>query len=202
MARRNFWTKLRLYNAYYRRTGFYSFAVKNVLKVVGVILALVLALYVIDRYVIDVNATFEHLTQTLHPVYVYMLFFISETFFGLIPPDIFIAWGSSFEAQWLVLTFLAVISYGGGIAGYFLGHWSRKIPSLNRWLEKKFSKYSQHIRKWGGLVIIVAALFPLPFSTICILAGMVRYPFVPLLLFGLTRFARFYLYALAIFKVI
>jgi membrane protein DedA with SNARE-associated domain len=55
------------------------------------------------------------------------------------------------------------------------------------------------IEKWGGLVIIMAALFPLPFAMISTIAGIVKYPFKTYLLYGLTRYIRFYLYAIVIF---
>ena len=40
------------------------------------------------------------------------------------------------------------------------------------------------------------------YSTTVIAAGMIKYPFVSYLLFGLLRFVRFYLYALAIFSLV
>lgn len=193
---------LSLYHYYFKKSGFYKFAIKNALKVVAAIVVLVIGLYLLDVYVLDVTGTFEHLTQTLKPVYVYLLFLTSETLFGLIPPDIFIAWANQFDSPWLTLTLLAFISYLGGVIGYGLGRSVRLISTINNSLTIRFSRHMKSIKAWGGFVIIFAALFPLPFSTICITAGMMRYPFVPLLVFGLTRFLRFYIYALAIFRVI
>mgnify|MGYP001324587431 CR=1 FL=1 len=193
---------MKLLNAYYRRSGLYTFALRNILKVTGIVLLLLVGLYFLDKYVFDINGAFRNITEKLPAVYVYLVFFTSETLFGLVPPDIFIAWANSFQQPWLILTFLSVLSYLGGVTAYKLGYWFRKIPRINNYLERRFGKYKKQVKKWGGIVIIIAALFPLPFSTICIMAGTMRYPFIKLILFGLTRFLRFFLYALAIFKVI
>ena len=60
----------------------------------------------------------------------------------------------------------------------------------------------KNTRKWGGVLILVGALLPLPFSIACIAAGMIKYPFKNVVFFGLFRFVRFAIYAWAIFKVV
>ena len=63
-------------------------------------------------------------------------------------------------------------------------------------------KYLKMIRKWGGFLIVVGALLPIPFSITSITAGLIQYKFRNFLLFGLLRFVRFYLYAVVIFNVL
>ena len=63
-------------------------------------------------------------------------------------------------------------------------------------------KHLKNSKKWGGILIIVGALLPLPFSISCMAAGMIKYPFKSVILFGLFRFVRFALYGLAIFQVV
>ena len=70
------------------------------------------------------------------------------------------------------------------------------------WIKKKFIKHFELIRKWGGVLIIFAALFPLPFSAVCIVAGSVRFPLPAFFTLGLFRFIRFFGYALVLFKVV
>ena len=62
-------------------------------------------------------------------------------------------------------------------------------------------RHMNMIRKWGGFLIVVGALLPIPFSMTSIAAGLIQYRFKNYLLFGLLRFVRFYLYALVIFNV-
>ncbi len=64
------------------------------------------------------------------------------------------------------------------------------------------SKHLKNTKKWGGFLIVVGALLPVPFSITCLAAGMIKYPLKGVLTFGLLRFVRFTIYALAIFKVV
>ena len=70
------------------------------------------------------------------------------------------------------------------------------------YVEAKMEKYLKMIRKWGGFLIVVGALLPIPFSITSITAGLIQYKFRNFLLFGLLRFVRFYLYAVVIFNVL
>ncbi len=120
---------------------------------------------------------------------------------GLIPPDIFIVWAKAryADSTYLVITGLATISYLGGITAYYLGILTGKFKRIENYIKRRYGKHFDLITKWGGLVVIMAALFPLPFAMISTIAGMVRYPFKRFLLYGLTRYIRFYLYAIVIF---
>jgi membrane protein YqaA with SNARE-associated domain len=100
------------------------------------------------------------------------------------------------------LTILALLSYFGGIVSYFIGKSISKLPSVHSYMEVKMKKQLKMIRKWGGFLIVVGALLPIPFSITSIAAGIINYKFRSYLLFGLFRFVRFYLYALVIFNVI
>ena len=144
----------------------------------------------------------QTITETLSRVGVLTTFFISETFLGLIPPEIFIAWTKKTAEPVLNLTILATLSYIGGLLSYFMGKMALKINSVKQYLEVKMAKNLKNTRKWGGFLILVGALLPLPFSIACLAAGMIKYPFKNVVFFGLFRFARFAIYAWAIFKVV
>ena len=76
------------------------------------------------------------------------------------------------------------------------------IPTVHDALENKMSKHIKNTEKWGGFLIVVGALLPIPFSMTSIAAGIINYSFRLYLLFGLLRFVRFYGYALVIFKIV
>ena len=103
------------------------------------------------------------------------------------------------ESPSFYLSILAFLSYLGGIVSFFLGRSIAKMPAVYNYLEVKMKKHLKNIRKWGGFLIVVGALLPIPFSMTSIAAGIIDYKFKDYLLFGLLRFARFYLYAIVIF---
>ncbi len=62
----------------------------------------------------------------------------------------------------------------GGITSYAIGLLLHKIPFIKRYTAKAEVKWGAYIRKYGTLFVIIAGLFPLPFSTICVLAGALK----------------------------
>ncbi|WP_299054038.1 VTT domain-containing protein [uncultured Polaribacter sp.] len=191
----------RLHN-YYGRTGFYLFVWESVKKAFLPILIAVIALFLFNKYVYDINTGLETITETFSRIGVLTTFFISETLLGLVPPEIFIAWTKKTDSPILNLTILATLSYIGGLLTYFIGKTALKIKVIKEYLEVKMADNLKNTRKWGGFLILVGALLPLPFSIACLAAGMIKYPFRNVVFFGLFRFARFAAYAWAIFQVV
>ena len=76
------------------------------------------------------------------------------------------------------------------------------IDAVNNYLEQKMSKHLKNTSKWGGFLIIVGALLPLPFAITCMAAGMIKYPLKGVVLFGLFRFLRFAIYGYIISGII
>ena len=195
-------SKLRLLHQYYSYTGFYSFVKTSLVKALLPISIFIIALWLINKFFIDFNDLFTSITSTFKPLIVLAVFFASESLLGLIPPEIFIAWAGKTEMPVFFLTMLAVLSYVGGIISFFIGKAISNMPSVYNYLEVKMDKHVKMIRKWGGFLIVVGALLPIPFSITSIAAGLIHYKFKNYLLFGLFRFVRFYLYALVIFNVL
>lgn len=203
--KKDFSRKMKQYDAYYRRTGFYKFLIQNFIKLsailLGIAVLLILANQILVYYGFDLGSSIKGFVEKSSTPFVLLLFFASESVLGWIPPDFFIAW-SQYEPTsyaYFNLTIIATISYAGGIVAYWLGVWIRQFPKVNAYIERKYARNFMLIRKWGGLVIVMSALFPLPFATTSTAAGIVKYPFKIFVLYGLTRFIRFYSYALVIF---
>ncbi len=194
--------KLKRTHLYYKYTGFYSFVGKTLKKAIVPLIVVVIALVVIDTYVIDFGNLFTYITETYAPLNILLVFLISESLLGLVPPEIFIAWSNKMPEPMLYLSLLATLSYVGGIFSYFIGRWIFTIPKVYDYMEGKMKKHLKQIRKWGGFLIIVGALLPIPYSMTSMAAGMIHYKFSNYLLFGLLRFVRFYLYAVAIFSLL
>ena len=193
-------TRLQLLHQYYKYTGFYVFVWQSVKKALPYIIVFVIGIYVLNHF-FSINKALIHLTETL-PVYgVLIFFFVSETILGLVPPEMFIAWAGKMNYSWLYLTVLAFLSYFGGLLSYWIGQFITKIPSVHNYLEVKMEKQLQNSRKWGGFLIIVGALLPLPFSISCMAAGLIEFPFKHAVVSGSLRLLRFAIYGLIIFNV-
>jgi membrane protein YqaA with SNARE-associated domain len=195
-------SRFRLLHQYYSYTGFYRFIGLSLKKSIIPVVVFIGVLLGIHYFVIDINTALTTITETFTTISVLALFFLSESVLGLIPPEIFIAWSKKLPQPVLYLSILALLSYLGGIISYITGLSITRIPKVRYAIENKLSKHINNIRKWGGFLILVGALFPIPFAITSIAAGFIRYEFKNYLLFGLLRFARFYLYAIAIFKVV
>lgn len=194
--------KLKRTHLYYKYTGFYSFVGQTLKKATIPVIAIITTLVLLDLYVIDFGGVFQYVTDTYAPLHILLVFLASESLLGLVPPEIFIAWSNKMPNPVLYLSLLATMSYLGGIISYFIGKWVFTLPKVYAYMEGKMKKHLNHIRKWGGFLIIVGALLPIPYSMTSMAAGMINYKFTNYLLFGLLRFVRFYLYALAIFNLI
>ncbi|MDH3382084.1 MAG: hypothetical protein OEL54_05225 [Flavobacteriaceae bacterium] len=193
-----------LYYQYLKRTGLFRFLLRNLFNLFVVILVLSIIVYVVEKYIITTKEVFIHIVDNVSGIYVYLLFALSETFLGLIPPDLFIVWAEPEAASygispWWIVLLLSVMSYFGGLMAFFIGRFLNKIPSINKWLLTKHQKLVINLQKWGGIFIVFAALLPLPYSVATLLAGLTSYPIRWLLILGIFRIARFFIYAIFLF---
>ena len=191
----------RLHN-YYQRTGFYMFLWESLKKAFLPIVIAVVAVMLFNKYVYNINDGLQKMTETFSRPAIFSVFYTSETILGLVPPEIFIAWSKKTASPIFNLSILATLSYLGGLTSYFLGRASLKINSVKEYLEVKMADNLKNTRKWGALLIMAGALLPLPFAISCMTAGMIKYPFIRVVLFGLFRFLRFAIYAWAIFSMV
>jgi membrane protein YqaA with SNARE-associated domain len=187
---------------YYKLTGFYTFVVNSIKKSMPPVFIVVGILALVHFFVININDALIFAVEELPNYGVLAFFYVSETVLGLIPPELFIAWAGETSTPILNLFLIAVLSYLGGFTSYWIGRRALRIPSLHNYLEVKMAKQLVMARKWGGLLIAVGALLPLPFAMASLVAGMLRYPLKSWMLVGLLRFLRYALYGAAIFSFI
>lgn len=189
-----------LYHIYYKRTGFYRFLSKNLIKLTAIIIAFLGIYFVVDA-AYDVDQFFTNVMDSFPYAAILGVFLLSETILGLVPPDLFIIWAGKQEYAWGLLTVLATLSYTGGVFAYWLGVGLRKLPKVNAYVTQKYVKEMTMLSRWGGFFIIIAALLPLPFAVISTLVGVIQYDFRHFLMFGLFRFLRFFIYAIVLFQL-
>ncbi len=198
---RTFYQSTRLHHHYFKRKGSYRFAAKNMLRLVIGLSVLGLGIGLVNHYLIDVDQLMEMLFSRFPNAGVLSVFFLSEAILGILPPDLFIYWTRIWEEPWLGISLLGVLSYAGGMVAYGLGTRIGRIPKVARWLSQKFTLQIITLRRYGGLLIFIAALTPLPFSPVSLISGMIGYGFRSYCMMALSRIVRFYLYALVLFQI-
>lgn len=191
----------KLHHHYHRRKGSYHFIGKNFIKLVSSILVIGLALFLVNKYLIDIDALMAEHISHLSQFQVLGVFFMSESVLGILPPDLFIIWSKSQANEWLTVSFLATLSYLGGQVSFQIGRWINHIPRFHQWVHTKYQSSLEQFQKFGALVIVLGALTPLPFSPISILSGSLEYSRRRYSLLALSRFARFFIYASFLFKL-
>ena len=195
-------SRVRLLHQYYKYTGFYTFIWDNSKKALLPLIAVIGILLYINYKVISIDEMLVYVTTNFSDISIFSLFLVSESILGLLPPDIFIAWTKSTTSPLLYLSILAVLSYLGGVIAYYKGRTLLLVPKINEYLEGKMTKHIKNMQKWGGFLIAVGALLPLPFAIACLAAGMIKFPQKHFFLFASLRVFRFVIYGYVIYSAL
>lgn len=198
---------LNLYYQYLSRTGLFQFLGKNLLKLSAFLVVLFLAVFLLEKYVITIKEIFSVIVENVDAWVVFLIFTISESFLGLLPPDIFIVWTKELGRDtgvnpWLLTLVLAVLSYLGGMISYFIGAKLIHVPKIHDWAIRKYGELFKNLKKWGGFFVVISALLPIPFSMVLMICGVTGYPFKWAAYLSLFRFVRFGLYAIFLFTLV
>lgn len=185
-----------------KKKGVYAFISKNVWKLILTISFFMGIFWILTHYVFDFNHfVCEHLNK--YPVWLIMgILFLSESFTGILSPDIFIVWAKSFEHPYRIVFILATLSYLGGVISYGYGRLLYNVSFIKYWIDEKFKEQFRLLKRFGGILIVVSALAPLPFSPMSVVTGAIRYPFKNFLILAATRYLRFYGYAWFLYLVV
>jgi len=175
-----------------REKGVYGYMWWTAIKIVLIYAVTVIPLILILKRFVDLGSVFTFITERFTDPFVLIVFLVSETLLGMIPPDFFVIWAGKFNSPMIFLILLGVLSYVGGILSYFIGSWLSRRKRIREYSERAFDKYIKMVRKWGGAFIVISALFPYsPFSMVVIAVSLLKYPFRLYLFFGLSRIIRF-----------
>ena len=192
---------IKLYHLLLQRSGGYSFIRENLLKLLGSIAAILILFYAIDAFVIDIDSMTAWLARVLSTPGLLGLFFFSEISLGFITPEFLIIWADETPHKVQALAGLSALSYAAGIIAYFIGrYWSTRRVVREKFIERYKGTLDQ-LKKFGGLLIVLAALTPLPYPIVCQLCGLTNYPFKNFALLTLVRFLRFAIYGLVLYKL-
>ncbi|HBF21620.1 MAG TPA: hypothetical protein DDW81_16090 [Cryomorphaceae bacterium] len=190
------------YHYYFKRTGRYRFVGKNLLRVFGVIAAFAAGAWFVTTYLIDLDTVMNFIFNRFPKWVVVGTLLLSESVIGLLPPDLYIFWAKTLPNPYAMVLVLSLVSYAGGVISYFVGTQLYKIPRVKQWVHVRFAEQFLAFRKYGGLLIFISAMAPLPFSWVSVVSGVVKYPLLKFLLIALSRLLRFFLYAFVFYQVL
>lgn len=134
-----------------------------------------------------------------NPGILYGVYTLSEIIFGILPPELFMMiWVlDAIDVTGFIinLSILTVISYGAGVLGYYIGKNFSKTKFYNLRIREKYLKqYEGKLKKFGGYLVFVGAVTPVPFSAMCMLAGSVNMNLRAFLIICISRVLRFAIY--------
>jgi membrane protein YqaA with SNARE-associated domain len=191
-ALKNLWLRLKVHHLSNITRGLYGYMWWTSLKIALLYILIMVPLILIFKYLIDLNPVFQYVIDHLSDWLILVIFLVSESFLGMIPPDLFVIWTTKFNSPFLLLALLGILSYLGGVISYFIGYWFSTRPKIKAYSERALNKYMLLVRKWGGAFIVISALFPFsPFSMVVIAVSLLKYPFKLYLFFGISRIIRF-----------
>lgn len=175
------------------RKEYYQFILSSGLKALIWLAAIVGGYFLLQRFI--PQQWNQYLTPfTGQPGLIFTIFFTSETLFGIIPLEFFILWAKKEPLLTYIayVVLLSVLSYLGAFVAYWAGTKAKQINILKRLTQlDSFRYYANIYSKFGGFVIILSALTPIPFATISFLSATFHFPVKKYILYSATRFARF-----------
>jgi len=106
-----------------------------------------------------------------------------------------------FAMEWDPYILLSVMSAASILGGY-LGYWIARSFNHFRYVQKVTSSYRNRgeslINRYGAWAVVIAGFTPIPFSTICWIAGLLKVPAGKVFLACLSRIPRMVVYYLLI----
>ena len=172
------------------------FFLKNFLR--GILFFVVaIIFYKITFSYLDLSSLKDQILFDFPTTFVLILFFMSEVVLGIIPPELFMIWAITSRPLgsylFYVLAF-SLISYTAGFVAYLFGKYLHKSIVYEFMRKNIIGKYEKKINSYGWLVIVVAAITPLPFSATCAVIGAIGFERNKYLFYSLARFVRYAIY--------
>ncbi len=172
------------------------FVLKNFIK--GLLLfGVALAFYKITFSFLDLSSLKDKVSFDVPSLLVFSLFFLSEVILGIIPPELFMIWAITSKPLSTYVFFVSVfslLSYLAGFTAYTFGKHLHNTRIYNFIQKNITGKYERKIKAFAWLVIVVAAITPIPFSATSAVVGAIGYDRKKFLLYSATRFLRYAIY--------
>ncbi|MBK5201265.1 MAG: VTT domain-containing protein [Spirochaetaceae bacterium] len=135
----------------------------------------------------------KHLYQKMGIPGVFIFVYIVDTF--IVPMTVDVIY--PFVTDWSPLKIMLVLgtaSYFGGVSGYWIGRLLSHVKTIKNFIEKLVGTHKEFIEVHGAWAVVLGALSPLPYSTICWAAGIAKVDNRKMLLACLARYLRMIVY--------
>jgi len=181
---------------------FYNYFSQNLIRGFIYLAILITALILAKKYFTSQYDAIEHWVSDDYWL-MFLIFLVSEIFVGILPPELFMAWTKDDPAllyEWVIIV-MSILSIGAGWINFYFGHLISEWKLFQRFFGKRLIKYRQRYDQYGGGIIVVAALTPLPFALISLIAGSFSYPTRKYLIYSSFRILRFVVYGFIIWNL-
>ena len=159
--------------------------------------AIAIGFYKVSFSYLDLSSLKNQISFDFPSFFVFTLFFMSEVILGIIPPELFMIWAISSKPigsyLFYVITF-SFLSYIAGFTAFLFGKYLHNTWLYEFMKKNIIGKYERKISAFGWLVIVVAAITPLPFSATCAVVGAVGFDRKKYLFYSSARFLRYAIY--------
>lgn len=178
------------------------FFVKNLTRGLLWLGAIIVAFILFNHYV-DIETSAYLMSLGDNPGIIFLIYFLSEIIVGIIPPEMFMMWSLELTQgrnYILDVSLLASISYLAGTSTYYFGRYFHQTVPY-RYLRRRYlQKFEGKVQQFGGFLLFVAAITPVPYSGICMLMGAVNYSQRNFFLITIFRLVRFAVYGYIMWK--
>lgn len=181
---------------------FYNYFSQNLIRGFIYLTVLIVGLILAKRYFATQYDAIEHWVSDDYWL-MFSIFLISEIFVGILPPELFMVWTKDDPAllyEWVIIV-MSILSLSAGWINFYFGTAISERKFFKRLFGKKLEKYRKRYDEYGSGIIIVAALTPLPFALISLLAGSLSYSTRKYLIYSSFRVLRFVVYGIVIWNL-
>lgn len=170
---------------------------RTVIAIAVVMILLIAYQHFFGGQTINIDGKNESLAQTAYNKLgtsgVFLFVLIVDTFIVPMTVDVMyplvIAW-----APIKIFLVLGTASFIGGILGYWIGRLLSHVKIIDKFVDRLVGTHKAFIDDYGAWAIVLAAISPLPYSTICWAAGVVKVDNRKIILACLARYLRMILY--------
>ncbi len=145
---------------------------KTVILMCVFLLVYAIALYFVkDEYSVIGEWVIDHMGHMGIGVFVFLVDML------IVPMSVDLIF--PFVLTWNPVALLAVMGISsalGGYCGYWIGRLLGSIPFIRRFTSSFSRDGERMLARYGVWAVVIAGLTPIPFSTVCWLAGMLKVP--------------------------
>lgn len=125
--------------------------------------------------------------------------FLADGFHFPVPPQFYLLTAITTGGNQVApVAVICAASLAAGTLDYKLARYLARLKFFRKWLERTRGRVDGLFKRHGYLAIAIGSASPVPFSTLCYLAGLYRIPYRHFALFTLLRIPRILVFYFAI----